>query len=163
VSRLRHQTVRDLLVMSYGDLMESKLYDCKTWRTSERRNFSNIALQGLILSILKTSTDARSNYSFSKDSGVSQSVVSGLSFPHVVGSAIVLRSGIFGALLWLHRHSRENNSRNEFILGVAAVPPLIVTLSGPAFEIRNLLPVPLVCFRIFSFANFSSLRLCKHL
>ena len=52
---------------------------------------------------------------------------------------------------------RETNSRNGFILSVAAALPLIVTLNGPAFEIRDLL-----LSRWFTFIYFSLLILASY-
>jgi hypothetical protein len=108
--------------------------------------FFDKVVGGFTISILGTSVDARVRRPLPDDPSLSLVGANGLGIVHVVGSAMLLAFGILGVLLWCCQSKKIRNPHNGFILGVASGIPLAITLAGPVFGLRNLLP-----FRWFVF------------
>jgi hypothetical protein len=113
------------------------------------RGFLHTIVEGLFLSILDASSNARIQSTLPDDPTISGVGADGLGIVHVAGSALLLALGILGVLLWLERSRGESRPVNGFLFGVAVGLPLVITLSGPIFGLRNLLP-----FRWFAFIYF---------
>ena len=113
---------------------------------SGESSFFDFVLGNLVGSIVETETTTRLKSPLPDDPSISAVGSEGLGLVHVLGSGLLLLFGITGAMIWLERDRNVTGSNEAFVLGGAAGIPLIVTLAGPIFSIRNILP-----FRWFVF------------
>ena len=129
------------------------------------KSFQDVVLRNFVLTILQTSAYARVDRdsttgvvpTFPSDPAITPLGAEGLSIPHVIGSSILLTFGILGVLLFVDRSRRTGRSRWGFAIGMAAGVALLITLIGPVFGIRNLLP-----FRWFAFIYLPLSLLAAH-
>jgi len=129
------------------------------------KSFHDVVLRNFVFTILQTSAYARIDPesttgvvpTFPSDPAITRLGAEGLSFPHVFGFSILLTFGILGVLLLLDQSHRTGHSRWGFAIGMAAGFSLLITLIGPVFGIRNLLP-----FRWFAFIYLPLSVLAAH-
>ena len=129
------------------------------------QSFQDVVLRNFVFTILQTSAYARINRdsttdvvpTFPSDPAISPLGAEGLSFPHVFGLSILLTVSILGVLLLVDRSRRTGRSRWGFAIGMAAGVSLLITVIGPVFGIRNLLP-----FRWFAFIYLPLSVLAAH-
>ena len=128
-------------------------------------SFHDVVLRNFVFTILQTSADARINGDsttgvvpiFPSDPAITRPGAEGLSVPHVLGSSILLTFGILGVLLLVDQSRRTERSRWGFAVGMAAGVSLLITLIGPVFGIRSLIP-----FRWFAFIYLPLSLLAAH-
>jgi hypothetical protein len=127
-------------------------------------SFRDVVLRNFVFTILQTSAYARVDRDttdvvpiFPTDPTITRPGAEGLSVPHVLGSSILLTFGILGVLLLVDRSRRTERSRWGFAVGMAAGVSLLITLIGPVFGIRSLIP-----FRWFAFIYLPLSLLAAH-
>ena len=128
-------------------------------------SFHDVVLRNFVFTILQTSAYARLDPdsttgvvpTFPSDPAITRLGAEGLSVSHVFGSSILLTFGILGVLLLVDQSRRTGRSRWGFAIGMAAGVSLLITLIGPVFGIRNLLP-----FRWFAFIYLPLSILAAH-